>query len=162
MPQQPNSFLNFQVRRADEGESVSGLIAFTAVRGKIVTHQLDADGNKILVLADGQRGFHLERDVVSEIPLENIVFQKDFIHPDLVNTDVSARKCQEVECEGADLIQLSGTGLISSSTPLNTALGVTQGKYRVKQSGDELQGYLRGVIPAIGDGDFRIMVEEVD
>jgi hypothetical protein len=164
---------NFQVTRADDGSVVSGLISVLAPRGAIVVHELDANGQTILKPANGQRGFHLEREVVNQIPLENVVFLVDFIHPSLINTTVTARKCQEVQAEGGDLILLESepdgqpgqgapvAGAISAATPLGTPLSTNGGKFSVQQEGEELMGYLRAVFPPKGDGAFRIMVEEV-
>jgi hypothetical protein len=152
---------NFQVTRADDGSVVSGLISVLAPRGAIVVHTLDAQGQTILSLANGQRGFHLEREVVDKIPLENVVFLVDFIHPSLVNTTVTARKCQEVQAETSELIVLEGAGAITAATPIDTPLSTSGGKFSVQQEGEELMGYLRGIVPPKGDGAFRIMVEEL-
>lgn len=128
----------FKVTRALPGDSVSGKITFAAKRGQIV--QIDptsvaAKGNVFTPdtawkLATGTRGFHLERDViVGPIDLATIAFDKDFLHPDVVNPDTnigyaSARKVQEFEVEGADLIDSS----IDGNTPVNTPVSVNLGK----------------------------------
>lgn len=152
---------NFNVRRANDGAIVSGLISQVMPRGSIVEHTFDAQGNPLLIPANGKRGFHLERDIVTEIPLENVVFLVDFVHPDLVNTTVSARKAEEVEAEYTDLVLTSGVEAITAATPIDTPLSTRGGKWSVKQANDELVGHLRGIVPAQGDGTFRIVVEEV-
>jgi len=157
-----NNAANFSGTRAESGGGiVSGLVTELAPRGAMYTHTRASNGDFILSLASGKKGFHVERDVVEAIPLENVVFLKDFVHPALVNTVVSARHFEDCEAEGAALVLLSGTGAIASDTALNTELSTNAGRWSVRQTGEELAGYLRGIIPAQGDGPFRIFVEEV-
>jgi len=160
-PDPSTTAANFSVTRAENGAVVSGLITVCAPRGAIYEQKFDAQGNPLLIPANGKRGFHLERDIVNRVPLEDVVFLRDFVHPALNNTTVSARKVEEAQAEDADLVLLSGTGAISAATPLDTPLSTFQGKYYLQQDGDELLGYLRGIIPPAGSGAFRIVVEEV-
>jgi hypothetical protein len=175
----------FKVTRALPGDSLSAQIEagntaasgdIVAVRGQIV--QIDAasidpavqsgvfDDRTKWKLANGTRGFHLERDViVGPLPIESIVFNQAFLHPDLCNPDTkvgyaSARKVQEFEIEGADLIDSS----LDENTAIGTALSSKSGKLSLKGTGDELYGYLRAqLMPEDPDNnDFRFLVEVVE
>lgn len=152
---------NFLVRRANNSGIVHGLVSSPAVRGLIMVHTELPDGTFLLTPATGKRGFHLERDAVAEWDLKDSIFTTTFFQPQKVDTVFSARKCEEIEAEGVDLVLTSGTGAISSNTALHTEISTHDGKLSVRQNGEELYGYLRGFPPVIGDGSFRIMVEVV-
>jgi hypothetical protein len=116
-------------------------------------------------LANNTRGFHLERDViVGPIPFEQLLFLKDFLIADIVNQDsligyASARKVQEFEAEGPDLIDAG----VDGATAVGTALTSKAGKIGLKGANDELYGYLRGQLAAQDAGNaFRILVEVVE
>ena len=132
-----------KVTRALAGNSLSGKLTFLAKRGQIV--QIDGasvvgkpgvfNPDVAFKLATGTKGFFLERDAIySPIPLDQILFNKDFGIPDVLSDDgsgghigyVSARECQEVEIEstsGGDLIDLSVDGNTAVNTPLTTKGG---------------------------------------
>lgn len=128
----------FKVTRALAGDAVSAQINFVAKRGQIVQINPTSAAGKSGVftpdtawkLATGTRGFHLERDViVGPVPLEQVAFDTDFLIPDTINPDTSigyasARKVQEFEVEGADLIDAS----IDGTTPVNTPVSTNGGK----------------------------------
>src|SRR4051812_24236512 len=104
-----------KVTRALPADSVSGKVTFTAKRGNIV--QFDPatlaglkqsfDSNAAFKLANGTKGFVLERDIIQgPIPLDQVAFAKDFIVPDVLSTSdggstffgwVSARQVEEAE-----------------------------------------------------------------
>lgn len=120
-----------KVTRALPGNSLSAKITFTAVRGLVVQIDPATAAGKPGVFnpdvafkkATGTKGFFLERDVIAPpIPLENLMFNKTFIQPDVLNADsiayVSAREVQECEVESA-----SGGDLIDSSVDANTIAG---------------------------------------
>lgn len=174
----------FKVTRALPGDSLSAKIQagggavsgdIVAVRGQMV--QIDAtsidpalqsgvfDERTKWKLANGTRGFHLERDVmVGPLPIESIAFEQAFLHPDLCNPDTkvgyaSARKVQEFEVEGTDLIDSS----LTSSTAAGTAVTSKAGKVSLKGTGDELYGYVRGqLLPQDSGNTVRLLVEVVE
>lgn len=175
----------FKVLRALPGDSLSALIKaadnaasgdIVAVRGQAV--QIDDssidptvqtgvfDDRTAWKLADGNRGFHLERNViVGPLPLETIAFDVDFLHPDVCNPDTkvgyaSARKVQEFEIEGPDLIDSS----LDENTAAGTPITLVAGKVAVQASGDELYGYLRAQLKPEDpvNNDFRLAIEVVE
>ena len=155
----------FQVTRALPGNVVSALINFTAPIGLAVQFdptkpssfgEMTAEFKK----ASGTRGFFLEREVLTEIPLENSVFFKAYVTPEKVGNRVTARAAQEVIVEGLDLVQTSGTGAIAANTAVNTELSFNLGRLRQKQSGEEVVGWLREQItPEDAANITRIRVE---
>jgi len=172
----------FKVTRALPGDSLSAQIKAAndavagdkvAVRGQMV--QIDPttaagksgvfDANVAWLLADGTRGFHLERDViVGPIPLEQIAFMEDFTHPDTVNADTkigyaSARKVQEFEVEGPDLVDSS----LTNSTPIDTKVSSKAGKIAAVESGDEVYGYVRAQLAPHDSGNScRLLIEVLE
>lgn len=139
----------FQVLRARESNVESALINFEAPRGLGVQYDPTkgsafGDGTAEFKKATGTRAFFLERDVLTEIPDRLRLFpQRTFLTPEVIGNRVSARLPEEIIVEGLDLVLTSGTGAISANTAADTALGLDRGKWRVKQGGDELVGYLR-------------------
>lgn len=128
-----------KVTRALPGNSTSAKINFTAVRGVIVQIDGASAAGKPGVFnpdvawkkATGTKGFVLERDVIAApIPLENLMFDKTFVQPDVLNasgiTYVSAREVQEMEVEsasGGDLLDASVDGNTTAGTRLTTKNG---------------------------------------
>lgn len=156
----------FQVTRALSGNVISALINFEAVRGLAVSvdptkSSVFGDGTAEFQKATSTPGFFLERDVLTEIPDRLRLFpQRTFLTPEVLGNRVTARKPQEIIVEGLDLVLTSGTGAISDGTAPDTALGLDRGKWRVKQGGDEVAGYLREQItPAESENICRIRVE---
>jgi hypothetical protein len=173
---------DFKVTRALPGDSLSaqikaagGAVAgdIVAVRGQMV--QIDPataagqpgvfDSDVAWKLANTTRGFHLERDViVGAIPFEQIAFNKDFTHPDSVNEATlvgyaSARKVQEFEIEGPDLIDVS----LDGTTAAGTAITSKAGKVSLKGSSDELYGYLRAQLAKKDSTNTcRLLIEVVE
>lgn len=143
----------FKITRALPGNAVSALINFVAPRGLAV--QFDATKPSTFGLGTAEfkkahftRGFFLERDVLSEISLEQSVFFKDFLTPEKVGNRVTARMAQEVEIEGLELVLTSGTGAMAANTTIGTELSFHLGRFRQKQSGEEVVGWLRENITA--------------
>lgn len=157
-----------RVRRRHDGQSISGKVSFLAPMGLMVRH--DPTDLEKLIVCDGTTGFSLTRDVVTLDELsQQILLNTNFpegappFPPIPIDGAGSASKVQEIEIEGAALIQTSGTGAISSGTAVNTGLGLTQGKWRVKQGGDELAGYLRAQLDALDPDNnaFRILIDSI-
>jgi hypothetical protein len=164
-----------KVTRAISGNSISGKVTFAAKQGQIVQIKGSttvgkpgvSDSNVELQLANGTRGFHLERDLIQgEVPLEMIAFNKDYLTPEILSPDgsggymgwASARQVQEVELEGSDLLDAS----ITSGLALNTELSTKAGKVSVRGTvgvADELYGILRGYLAPAVAGNKRILVE---
>jgi hypothetical protein len=172
----------FKVTRALPGDSLSAKIQaaggagtgdLVAKRGQMV--QIDPatvvgqpsvfDTDVAWKLANGTRGFHLERNVVvGPIPLDQIAFNIDFNIPDLCNPDTkigyaSARKVQEFEIEGPDMIDVS----LDGSTAAGTAVTSKAGKVSLKGTSDELYGYLRGQLAKQDSTNTcRLLIEVVE
>jgi hypothetical protein len=168
---------NMKVTRANEGDSASGKITFVAPRGCLV--QIDGTASAGLPAAhdpgltwkkaNGTRAYVLERDVIQgPLPLDQIMFDKAIGTPDTLRPDggsgyegwVSARKIEEAEFEGPDLIDASITG----STAVGAALSTKAGKLSLQgevAAGDEVVGYLRAHLAPLEAGQVRILVEFV-
>jgi hypothetical protein len=164
-----------KVTRAHPGDSVSGKVTFTAKRGQFVQFDPATLAGKpqsfhpdvAFKLADGTRGFVLERDIINgPVPLDQILFLKNLLPPDTLSPDglggyfgwVSARKIEEAEFEGSNLIDASITG----STAAGTDLGLKAGKIAtLVAAGGESIGRLRGQLaPQDPDNNtIRIVVE---
>lgn len=155
----------FFVTRALPGNMVSALVNFVAPLGFGV--QFDPSKNSSFgnltaqfIPATGTKAFFLERQVLTNIPLEYTVFFKDFLTPEFVGNRVSARLPQEIIVESLQLVLTSGTGAISAGTAANTALGMTHGRWYVAQGGDETAGILREQItPAEIANVCRLRIE---
>jgi len=155
-----NERAKFTIRRSLP-TSISGIVAAAAYEGTVFN--IDPSDAANIAPAEGIRGFILERDVVSSVGLEYDVFDKTCDRPEPVGAHVSARQVLALEVEGENLLWTSGTGVLSSSTTVGTELGVSAGRWREKQSGDELAGYLRKQMTAEGDENaFRIYIETVN
>ena len=101
--------------------SVSAILAFAAVQGAIVNY--DPAHPEKFALANGQRGYRLERDVVAALDLKDLIFKDQLFRPDLVNSAVSARKTIEEEVEGAALLHLTALTPAGWVTATAKALG---------------------------------------
>lgn len=158
---------NIRVRRRHDGQSITGTVAFLAVQGLMVRH--DPTDLAKLIKADGHPGFELTRDVVSEADLTaQILLNTNFpdgappFPPSLIGSAASASRVLEIEVEGVELVQQSGTGSISSATAVDTALGLSAGRWRVKQGGDEQAGVLRAQLdPVDPDNTCRILIDSI-
>jgi hypothetical protein len=151
---------------------VHGTIAFLAPRGfgvMLDPAQAATDGPSRLIPADGVAGFVLERDVVGNTTQaeQNALLinaglgDSNFIRPYIVGSTVSGRKITRMEAEGADVILTSGTGAVDGNTAVNTELGYSAGRLRVKQGGDEIAFILRAQLPAQDpdNNNFRLLLE---
>lgn len=154
----------FKITRALPGNAVSAKINFPAARGLGVQFdptkpQTFGGGTAEFKKATGTRAFFLERDVLSEADFNTGALQRallpmdTLLSPEKVGTFVTARAAQEIEVESLDLVLTSGTGAISSGTAAGTELSFDRGKLRVKQSGDELAGWLREQITPEDSGN---------
>jgi len=129
-------------------------------------------------LATGRKGFVLERELLNatEIPLSNLmnIFPTggtaaagtlaDIQSPELAGNHVSARKVQEMEIEGTDLIDTVTSGrALSGATAVGVPLTTLAGKIALLTDAttQELYGYLRGQLAPEGTGAFRILVEVI-
>lgn len=88
-----------KVTRALSGDSISGKVTFTAKRGQFVQLKGTSVAGKPGVfnpdvefqLAQNTKGFVLERDIISgDIPLDQILFAKDFGIPDNIRDGADA------------------------------------------------------------------------
>lgn len=138
----------FQITRALDGNVASALVNFVAPLGLGVQFDPTKPSNfgsltAEFVPATSTKAFFLQRQVMTDVPLDYSIFFKDFVHPEKVGNRVTGRIAQEIIVEGLDLVVTSGTGAISGSTAANTALGMYHGRWYVKQGGDEVAGILR-------------------
>lgn len=146
---------HFKITRALSGNVVSAKIPFAAPRGLAVQFNPDKPqtfglGTAEFQKATGTRGFFLERDVLEQEAFDAAMLsyaldpgRNVLISPEKVGYFVTGRAAQEIEVEGLELVLTSGTGAISDSTPAGTEVSFDRGKLRVKQSGDEVVGWLR-------------------
>lgn len=111
-------------------------------------------------------GFQMERDSVGVTTdaeqnsrLLEASLPADFSKPYAVGATISARRVTRMELEGADVILTSGTGAVSSGTAVNTALGYSAGRLRVKQGSDEIAFILRAQLTPEDPANFRLLVE---
>lgn len=153
--------LNLVVLSDAPDDVIHGVADFVAYAGNGVVND-PADPEK-LKLATGTRGRLLVRDVVESISIESRIFPDGFRQPVLKGLEATARRAITAEMEGADLIQLSGTGAIDGNTAAHTELGWNAGRLRVKQGGEETAGWLRAQLepldPVNNPGSPRILVE---
>jgi hypothetical protein len=158
---------NIRVRRRHDGQSITGSVAFLAPQGLMVRH--DPTDLTKLIKADAVPGFALTRDVVSEADLTaDILLNTNFpdgappYPPTRINDHASASRVLEIEVEGVDLVQESGTGAISDATAVDTELGLSAGRWRVKQGGDAVAGVLRNQLDPIDpDNTCRILIDTI-
>lgn len=156
-----------RVRRRHDGQSISGTVNFLAPQGLMVRH--DPTDLTKLIKSDNVTGFELTRQVVSEADLSALILLNaqfptgaETYPPTRIGDAASASKVLEIEVEGSDLIELSGTGAISSGTAVDTDLGLFSGKWRVKQGGDDLAGVLRNQLdPVDPDNTCRILIDSI-
>lgn len=143
---------------------IQGVIQQAAPRGfGLMKDPTDLDK---LIPCTGIAGFQMERDSVgvttdaeNNARLLEATLPADFSKPYSVGAHISARRVTRMELEGSDLILTSGTGLVSSGTAANTALGYSAGRLRVKQGSDEIAFILRAQITPEDPANFRILVE---
>ena len=160
-----------RITRAVAGDSVSAQMPVPASLGTGVQF---AHGDRTqYALANGTRGFLLEHDVLDPVTyaamiLKDDVFMDNLVPPIKQGLEVTARKVEEAELEGdMGLVQTSGTGAISSATPVSeattgtpTELGYINGLIALRQAGSELAGWLRGIQPVQNPANsVRILVE---
>jgi hypothetical protein len=130
-------------------EYIHGILGSVAPRGTGVQVLDHVSGT--FKLANGETGFLLERDVVSEADWNSEQILRSaspelgtvFVPPYMVGKTVSARRVTRMEIEGLDNILTSGTGAITSGTAVDTQLGYLAGKLRVAQSTNEIAFVLR-------------------
>ena len=153
-----------RITRAVSGDSVSAVAPFVAVQGNGV--QFDPSNPAQYVLANGTRGFLLERDVLDPITyaamiLKDDVFMDNLVPPIKQGLDVSARKVEEAEIEGdMGLVQTSGTGAINSGTAGGTPLTWLNGRIGLQSGSQEIAGWLRAqMTPQDPANSVRIRVE---
>lgn len=125
---------NLKVTRALPGNSESALVNAVMPKGMHVVLDASSIAGQPGVFSDvatfakatGKKAFLLERDVVAPpIPLETIVFEKDFITPEITGSTVSARKVQEYEVEGPDLVLVTGTNQTTPAALTISAIDVS-------------------------------------
>ena len=128
----------FDATYPDKGmDNISGIVAAEAVRGLAMGY--DTSDNTKLVPATGTNFTgHLQRAVVSDgATLEERVFNNGMEYAYEMGGQCSVRDAVVIEAEGDDLLVTSGTGALSDSTSVGTALSFNDGKLRVAQAGDE-------------------------
>lgn len=164
---------HIKVTRALEGPTISGKMAVVAPQGALVNIKASTVAGKPgvfddateLELTTARRAFVLERDVLAgpDIPLDKLIFQNDILSPEVVGNYVSARQVQEIEVEGAGLIDIgTATRLLSGATPIDSRLTTLAGKWALITDAtiQELAGILRGQL-AVEDAanTFRLLIE---
>ena len=164
----------FKVTRALPGDSISGKLASAAVAGQLVQIKGSTVAGKTGVfhdaveieLATGKRAFVLERDCLNDtkLPLDTIFWNRGHVSPTLVGQHASARKVQEVEVEGSDLIHSGDAQALSAATPIHSEVTSVAGKYglRTDAATQELVGWVRGILGAQESGNtFGLLIEHV-
>lgn len=127
--------------------------------------QVDDPVAGTLKLCTGQAGFQLQRDMVSaadwnaEQISRSVGLGSYFEPPYLVSGTVACRRVTRMEIEGSDVLLTSGTGSLSGTTAVDTALGYFAGKLRVAQSGNETAFILRAQLTPEDSANFRLLVE---
>lgn len=147
------------ILQSRDSEVIHGIADFIAYEGNGV--RLDPTDTKKLALASGVRAFVLQRDVVSEISLQEDVFNLNFTTPTKRGLEATARRVTMMEIEGAERLLPSGTGAITPGTAADTALEWDSAKLRVRQGSNEIAGYLRAQLTPLYPeaGTARILVE---
>lgn len=178
--------LEVQVLRWKPIEVRCGILDVAAKYGQPVGAGLgdsDAD-SEYFRLADTQGGARnflglLTRDVVAGGPTyyERMTGQRNFPNeagtagpsgmelPDKVGGVTTCQMPEELEAEGSTYLLTSGTGKldaagVDATTPGVTEVGIVNGKYRIKQSGDAAVGVItaKGLTPVNSDNSRRIAI----
>jgi hypothetical protein len=144
---------------------IHGTTAFTAPRGFGV--QVDPADETKLIAAHLTSGFQLERDIMDastdaggNARILETLLPTTFAKPYILGATVSGRHATRMQLEGADLINTSGTGAVSGSTPSTTPLSYFNGKLRVAQGGDQTAFIVRRQLAAEDSSNaFRLEVE---
>jgi len=156
-----------RVRKRFDGQAISGKVAFAASLGLFVNYDPTDINTPSLAKASGKKAFSLMRQVIDDqgqgLPLQDFVFSRStIIEPELIGNHVSASKLIEAEIEGPTLLPSGVTGSVTTGTPAGTELSTYQGGLRVRQSGDELFGHVRGQLTPVDSGNAtRILVQFV-
>lgn len=143
---------------------IHGVLGSVAPLGLgVQPHGTDQDR---LILANGTAGYQLQREIVEERNILDIVLPvrdglpQSFSTPHSKTATVAARRVTRMQLEGNDLILASGTGAVSSVTAVGTALGYVDGRLRVKQGSDEVAFIVRRQLAAEDTANpFRLEVE---
>jgi hypothetical protein len=110
---------------------------------------------------------HVTRDVTTDGPtLEDRVFGRTSTTPVPLNepfkagNEVTVRQHEEIEVEGTDLVQTSGTGGITAITTPGTKLSLNAGRFYQAQTGDHVFYLLTANnLPDTTGGTTRIRVQ---
>lgn len=157
---------DIRVRRRFDGQSITGKAAFTAPQGLFVNYDPADMATPSLKKATGVKGFMLGRKIVTQDELQTQLIgesafpnSRPILNPDVRDGFVSASKVLEIEAEGPDLLLLSGTGALSSSTAVGTELSTNLGRHSVKQSGEEVNGIVRAQLTPLQGNAVRLLIE---
>lgn len=170
-----SSTADYKVTRARDGAVIAGKTVSalaskpqgTLVRTKNPTASATSvnDDTVELELCEGKGPIAvLERDILAngaDIPLTELMFDNELLTPVRVGNQASARIVEELEVEGADLVQASGGQALSGSTAVDSELTALGGKWalRTNRTTQELCGRLRGFIAPVHAGNVRLLVE---
>ena len=153
-----------KITRAVAGDSVSAAVPFIAPQGTGV--QFDPATPSQYALANGTRGFMLERDVIASATydatiLKDDVFMDNLVPPIRQGLECAARKVEEAELEGdMGLVQTSGTHAITSGTAGGTALTYLNGLLAQQSGTQEVAGWIRAQLTPLDTANtVRIRVE---
>lgn len=140
---------------------IHGVIPFVAERNVPVV--LNPAAPSELLLANNVRGAYLlDRPSVPEIPLEEHVFNQNFVTPVKVGLQATATRVRTIEVEGAEFLIQSGTGAVSSGTAAQTELEWFTGKLRVRQGTNAIAGKVDLQLPPEEGAGPRLRVTLVD
>ena len=154
-----------RVRKRQEGQAISGKVAFACPLGTFVNYDPTDLATPSLMLASGVRAFSLQRQVINDqgqgIPLQNLVFPNSIIiNPELIGNHVTAAKLIEAEIEGPTLLPSGLANSVTAQTPAGTELTTYQGGIVVRGQGQELFGVCRGQLPPVDTTNpARILVQ---
>lgn len=80
--------------------------------------------------------------------------------PYLAGNAVSSKRAKQVECEGVDLLVLSGTGALDTNTAVPSNVSMFHGRWRITQSGEQINGTLAANNLGASDGSsLRVRID---
>lgn len=162
----------FIARRRSPSQHISVQIDAATARGLAIARST-ADGTKGVLASSGTAGAigFLFREVTltgPDVVQRTQAWGTDALTHELEQPDKAGGQCtvevlEKYEAEGTAYVQDSGTGAITTSTPLQSKIAFRQGKSEVLQGSDLDQGWrLVEARTAVDGGNaVRIVVEKV-
>jgi hypothetical protein len=144
---------------------IDGLVTVAMIAGIMVAHESDSnpEDTKSLVLAEGQEGFFLEVDTLSQVDWEEFMLGKDMMHDNTIRTPVPvgktvhARPWEVIETEGASYVD---TVNLTAAVDVKTPLKLVAGKWTpVTAAGEFYSGILeRKITPKVAANTTRFVI----